>query len=170
MIPSLYQVVVYQSCVLIFVIYIFVISIVPLIPVSGQINCTQWRKLNAYNTTKPLLNHIMLLKTAISCNVIIACLDCRTSGFCQEGRNSHIKRGGFQNFPLGGYQISANWGPNSRLDLEAIFKLLIPKSSQSSIMIIKLGKHEPRIVKANFGCVNSNAQILESLTAIQHGI
>ena len=31
--------------------YPFVISIVQLVPVSGQLNSAQWRKLNAYDTT-----------------------------------------------------------------------------------------------------------------------
>ena len=31
------------------VMYFPVISIVQLVPGSGQLNCTQWRKLNAYN-------------------------------------------------------------------------------------------------------------------------
>ena len=32
-------------------------------------------------------------------------------------------------------QTSANWGPDSRFVLEASFKLLMPKSSGSSVMI-----------------------------------
>ena len=30
--------------------HLLVISIVQLVPVSGQFNCTKWRKLNAYDT------------------------------------------------------------------------------------------------------------------------
>ena len=48
----------------------------------------------------------------------------------------------FQNFPLGEYQTLENWGLDSRLDLEAIFKPLIPKSNWSLIMIMKSGKHD----------------------------
>ena len=36
--------------------------------------------------------------------------------------------------------------------------------------LMKSGKHESRIVKADYGCVNSNNWILKYLTAIQHGI
>ena len=39
-------------------------------------------------------------------------------------------------------QTLANWGPNSRFDLEAIFKPLIPKSSRSSIMITMNRVHD----------------------------
>ena len=34
---------------------------------------------------------------------------------------------------------------------------------------MKSGKHESRVVKADYGCVNSNSRILEYLTAIWHG-
>ena len=36
--------------------------------------------------------------------------------------------------------------------------------------LMKLIKHKSRIVKADFGCVNSNSWILNYLTAIWHGI
>ena len=35
---------------------LFVISIVQLVPVSGQFNCAQWRKLNTYDSPTTLRN------------------------------------------------------------------------------------------------------------------
>ena len=38
--------------------YFPVISIVQLVPVSGQLNCTQWRKLNAYDSSSSNLTNL----------------------------------------------------------------------------------------------------------------
>ena len=49
-------------------------------------------------------------------------------------------------------------GPNSWFILEAIIKALIFKSSHIRACLMKSGKPEARIVKADSGCVNSNTQ------------
>ena len=49
-------------------------------------------------------------------------------------------------------------------------KKIIGYSKHIPTCLMKSGKREARVVKADYGCVNSNTPILEYLTTIQRGI